>query len=233
MIPTLQFVKESFAQFNKEIFRSSLPEPRLSLTKARTFRGKMVFTREPGCGMRDRCDYEMRISVSFDLSREEWEDVVIHEMIHYYIRFNRIKDDSAHGPVFRRIMKEINTLHGRHITVSARSTEEQRDADIRIRAHYLCIAKLSDGRLGVAPVAKTRIFGLWNVIPKMPGVVAVSWVGSVDPWFNHFPRVMTPKLYIASEEDVRFHLRGGMPLEREGGCIRPVRRHCTPDELLP
>ena len=232
MIPDLQFVKESFARFNRLIFSDALPEPDFSLTRARTFRGKMVCSWKTLFGRRHSFGFEIRISVSFDLPRDEWEDVVIHEMIHYHIACNRISDTSAHGPVFRRMMREINTRHGRHITVSARSTDEQR-ADGPVRAHYLCLAKLSDGRLGVAPVAKTRIFELWDVMRDLPGVAAVSWVGAVDPWFNRFPRVMTPKLYVVSKEDLLLHLKGGLRLEREGQVIRPVRKRCFPDELLP
>lgn len=232
MIPDLQFVKESFTRFNRIVFDNELPEPRLVLTKARTFRGKMACSWKTTFGHRHNFDFEIRISVSFDLPASEWEDVVIHEMIHYYLAYKHISDSSAHGPVFRKMMADINRRHGRHIVVSSRSTDEEA-ADARIRAHYLCLAKLSDGRLAVAPVAKTRIFELWDAMPRIPGVVSTSWVGAVDPWFNRFPRVLSPKLYLSTKEELALHLKGGVRLEKAGNMVKPVRRRCSPDELLP
>lgn len=83
MIPDLNFSKEAFNRFNVMIFGSMLPIPRFTLTKARTFRGKLRYTH--GVGRRAAGDLEIRLSLSFDLPREEWEDVMIHEMIHLFI----------------------------------------------------------------------------------------------------------------------------------------------------
>lgn len=233
MVPDLPFVRKTFTNFNCRIFNSELPEPRFALTKARTFRGKLVYRLSQGFLRKEYNDYEMRFSIGFDLPTEEWEDVVIHEMIHLYIVSKKIKDRSSHGPVFRKMMAEINSCHGRHIVISSRSTESQLDADKRIRGHFLCIAKFNDGRLGVAPVTKTRIFSLWNEYYKIPGVESIKWVGSTDPWFNRFPRAMKVKLYLTSREELLPHLKGGVLLERDGSFIRPVSRRCSPDELLP
>lgn len=232
MLPDILFARQAFNRFNASIFGSQLPEPRFTMTKARTFHGKMVYRWKSVFGRRKCFDFEMRLSLLFNLPEEEWEDVVIHEMIHYYIAFKGLKDSSSHGPLFREFMVKINRAHGRHITVSARTAEEQRE-NSQVRAQYLCIAKFSDGRLGVAPVAKTRIPLLWNGMYSVPGVVALKWIGSVDPWFNRYPRAMKPKLYITSREELLPHLKGGMPLEFDGTYLRALRKRCSPDELLP
>ena len=233
MIPDLTFVANSFDTFNTLIFGGKLPAPRFTLTKARTFHGKLVYRWKYGYLKKVYYDFEMRISVGFDFPAEEWEDVVIHEMIHLYIAHNGIKDTSSHGPVFRNKMAEINRDFNRHITVSGKSTPEQKDADKRIRGHYLCIAKFSDGRLGVAPAAKTRIFELWDIARYFPQAVSHRWIGSTDPWFNRFPRVMKPKLYLTTEAELLPHLKGAVLLVKEGNIIKVVSQRCSPDELLP
>lgn len=233
MIPDILFIKDSFTHFNSLIFREELPEPRFVLTRARTFRGKLCYRVSHSFMRKKYDDFEMRISTGFDLPRAEWEDVVIHEMIHLFIVTKRINDSSSHGPAFRKIMTDINRIHGRKIVVSTRATEEQLDADKRIRGHYLCLAKFNDGRLGVAPVTKTRIFSLWNDFKKFPNVVSIKWIGSTDPWFNRFPRVMKAKLYVAKREEVMPHLKGAVLLEQSGNTIRAVSKRCYPDELLP
>lgn len=233
MTPNLKFIADTFNQYNTLIFGGRLPVPRFRLTHARTFRGKLAYKMrrtllKPVC-----YDFEMRISLDFDLPLPEWEDVVIHEMIHLHIASTGINDSSSHGPAFCSKMMEINRLHNRHITVSAKASPGQKATDTRVRGHYLCIAKFSDGRLGVAPAAKTRIFELWDISRFFPNVVSYRWIGSTDPWFNRFPRVMTPKLYITTEADVLPHLKGALVLVKEGDAIRAVSQHCSPDALLP
>lgn len=233
MIPDLTFVADTFRRFNLLIFEEGLPVPRFRMTHARTFRGKLTYSIRTAWGRRQCSDFEMRISLDFDLPRAEWEDVVIHEMIHLHIAHRGIKDSSSHGPKFRTMMADINRRHGRHVCVTAKSTQEQLDSDKRMRGHYLCIAKFSDGRLGVAPVAKSRIFDLWDAFRKWPEIVNVSWIGTVDPWFNRFPRVMKTKAYITTAEELLPHLRGALRLQRDGSEIRAVNPHCSPDGLLP
>lgn len=230
MIPDLPFLRETFAHFNTIIFGASLPEPRFVLTKARTFRGKLSWRRSSLLRGRRPRDFELRLSTIFDLPQREWEDVVIHEMIHLHIASRGMRDSSPHGTLFRETMERINHLHGRAVVVSARSDGK---SDSRVRPHYLCIVKFSDGRLGVAPVAKSRIFELWDSFTAWPEVSAVSWVGSTDIWFNRFPRVMRTKVYITTQSDLLPHLKGGVRLGRTAQGVRVVSRHCSPDELLP
>lgn len=236
MVPDLAFAKETFHTFNTLIFSSTLPEPRFTMTMARSFRGKLVYKLIRKYGKKTPFDFELRLSKSFDLEKSVWEDVVIHEMIHLYIALKGIKDRSSHGPAFRQMMHDINNTHGRSITVTARSDSEERtavNADKRVKAHYVCIAKFSDGRFGIAPVAKTRIFKLWNLGKLFPEVTSIKWIGTTDSFFNTFPHIRTPKLYRVDPENLKSHLKGAQPLEKTGDVIRVVNRRCSPDELLP
>lgn len=123
MLPDRKFVVDTFNLYNAAIFNSRLPLPQISLSRARTFRGKLTYRKKSVFGKTLCSDFEIRVSTLFDLDRKVWEDVVIHEMIHYYIAFMGICDTSSHGPVFRKMMHGINASHNRNITVSSRSTE--------------------------------------------------------------------------------------------------------------
>lgn len=220
MYPTLEFARATFRRFNSEIFGSRLPEPRFRLTGARTFRGKLVYRRAGLPGLRRNTDFEMRLSVCFDAPMTEWEDVVIHEMIHLRIAAEGLRDRSAHGPLFRSMMSDINRRHGRSVRISSKSTEKELDSDRRVRGHYLFIALFSDGRLGVAPVAMTRLFELWEMHLSFPEVREICRVGSIDPWFNRFPRVLRPKFYITRIDELLPHLRGALELHRTPQGLR-------------
>jgi len=131
MIATEQFILESFSSFNHLCFEGVLPPIPVKLTKARTFLGKITYV-----GRRNFFGrivgyekYVMRISTYYNLCENELEDVIIHEMIHYYIALNGLKDSSAHGKIFRKMMSDINARFGRHITVSRRSKDLNLSAD--------------------------------------------------------------------------------------------------------
>ena len=44
-------------------------------------------------------------------------DVMVHEMIHYYIAWNRIKDNGSHGRQFWHIAKDFNEKYGLNIAI--------------------------------------------------------------------------------------------------------------------
>lgn len=128
MVATSDFVKEKFDFFNGLCFEGALPAIPVVMVKARTFLGKVEYVYNRGFfGRITGCrDFRMKISVSFDLEEAVLEDVILHEMIHYYIALNRIKDSSAHGHVFREMMDSINEKYGRNITVRHRADQTLR-----------------------------------------------------------------------------------------------------------
>ena len=119
MKATVPFVEEKFRQFNESYFGGELPPIPIVLSRARTFLGKLEYKGKRGIfgAVVSYYDFRMKISYNFDLPENELEDVIIHEMIHYYIVLNRIKDTSTHGKVFKGIMHTLNSQYGRHITV--------------------------------------------------------------------------------------------------------------------
>ena len=227
MIASLTFVRKTFDHFNALCFEGVLPAVPIVLSKAGTFLGKMEY--------KSRCDFfgivsshydfRLKISTSFDLQQEELEDVVIHEMIHYYIAYRNIRDSSAHGKTFRRIMETVNRTYGRHITVRHRGEPEQnlvRDGSARYRKHYLCVSTFPDGNKGITVCASTKIFELYRLLPKYYGITKMKWYGSIDPFFNRFPRANTPKIYRITEGELHEHLRDSVPLRCDGHTIGPI-----------
>lgn len=191
-----RLLREMFDRFNALCFEGSLPPVRIALSRSRRTLGQF---RHRTVGTRRECD--ILISVCYDLPVEDIEDVLIHEMIHYAIWHRRIPDRSAHGPVFRRMMEEINTRHGRRLSISHKSTPEERETDTRSRANYLCITRWRDGRTGLTVCATTCIFAIRRAFLGDPRVEALEWRWSSDPWFNRFPRSRTAKAHILSAAD--------------------------------
>ena len=205
MTATIPFIQETFDRFNALCFEGELPAVPIVLTKAGTFLGKLEY--KSRCGffgmVPSHYGFRLKISTGFDLSESELEDVVIHEMIHYYIAYRNLRDTSAHGRTFRRIMEDINSRFGRHITVRHRA-EPQRNL-VR-RSHNVCVSTFEDGKLGVTVCASAWVPKLERLLPLHYRVAKMEWFESRDPFFNRFPRAHTPKIYRVTKEELAEHL---------------------------
>ena len=210
MTPTVEYLEERFDTFNRMCFDGALPRIPIKLSRARTFVGRLIY--RPVRDWRGRVvrreDFVLRISTYFDLPEAEIEDTLIHEMIHYWIAWKGIKDTSSHGKEFRRIMKEINALHGRHLTISHKSTPEEQDRDTRVRDHYFCVSQLADGRTALTVAAQPCIARIRRAFRWSPTVRSQTWYHSRDPWFNRYPHCRSPKIFPVDPAVLQPHLDG-------------------------
>lgn len=215
MKATLEFVQQAFTRFNSLCFEGALPPIPIKLANARTFLGKVTYT-----GKRNIfgkiVSYEkltLRISTAFDLPENELEDVVIHEMIHYCIIFRGLKDTSAHGATFRKMMAEINDRYGRHLTVSHHFKKGALlPIEEKIRENYLCVTLLKNDKWGVTVCAKAKIHELHRKLPRYYPLKSMVWYSSTDPFFNRYPRSRTPRIFKITKEELDAHLPSARPL---------------------
>ena len=122
MVPTIPYIQSRFDEFNARFFAGALPPVPIKLSNARTFLGKLTFTKHRKWlfGEWTYSNFVLRINTRFDLPEQLIEDTILHEMIHYYIAVNQLRDTSTHGHLFRQEMKRINAEGNRHITISYR-----------------------------------------------------------------------------------------------------------------
>lgn len=127
MLPTLPYIQSRFDEFNARFFGGSLPPVPIKLSHARTFLGKLTFTKHRSWlfGPTHYSNFVLRINARIDLPESLIEDTILHEMIHYYIAVNQLRDTSTHGRLFRQEMKRINAEGNRHVTISYRLSKEQ------------------------------------------------------------------------------------------------------------
>ncbi len=205
---TTDYIRERFALFNGMMFGGRLEMPPLKVSNARSTLGQVRCKRS---AQRDGTwrygDFEFVISGRLKLNERAIDDVIIHEMIHYYILSNRIQDTGPHGVVFRRMMDEINSRYGRNIGVRHRMTEEEHATDSRRSLHMVCVVR-GKGWTGIIVAARTRVRALWDAPTHILDVTEWNWYASYDPYFNRFPHVRTLKVYKVAEEELRAHLSG-------------------------
>lgn len=217
MKPTTDYITRKFQEFNAQMFGGKLTMPPIQLSRARTFVGQ--------CAAKKRrtllhgtqlFDFRLKFSICFDLTEEEWEDTIIHEMIHYYIGVNRIKDTSAHGKVFRQMMDTINQRFGRKLTISHRSTPEQKEELYNVKKvwHVIALVYFADGRKGlkVLPRIRQRIETYRSTMLRDKRIAQIDLFMSNDPYFNRFPNSSVFNVVLAKEEEFMPHIENAEPL---------------------
>lgn len=205
---TTDYIRERFALFNGMMFGGRLEMPTLKVSNARSTLGQIRCKRQAQQdGTWRFSDFEFVISGRLKLDGRALDDVIIHEMIHYYILSNQIQDTAPHGVVFRRMMDEINNRYGRNISVRHKMTDTEHDADTRRSLHMVCVVR-GDGWTGIIVAARTRVRALWDAPTRILNVTEWNWYASYDPFFNRFPHVRTLKVYNVEEKELRAHLSG-------------------------
>ena len=226
MKPTIEDITRMFNEFNSQIFDNQLKPLPIRIGNTKSSLGSIHFKRRKKLfGKEELYDFSLHISVRFDLQESEIEDVIIHEMIHYYILSRQIRDTSPHGKIFKQMMNAINAKYNRHITISKRTTRENAPADMRIKIHYICVATLNDGRTGLLVSARTRVFEMWRNIPQQFPVSNVTWYVSKEPYFNQFPNALKPRLFIVDKATLTEHLQSAAELINDGHRIMPKAKN--------
>ena len=225
MLITVSDIQGIFNKYNSLCFDGKLPLPRIRIGHAKGYLGQLRYkVKKDKSGKATYSDFSLNFTQRYEMDQEKLEDVVIHEMIHYYIHYNNIQDTSAHGVVFRKMMDDINIRFKRNITISDRSGLPVSDESQQIKMHLVCVATLKSGDTGVAVCARTRAFEIYDELPKRYDILKFSWYFTSDQYFNRFKRTNTAKLYRADKEEVSQHLATAAELERVGNVIRPKRK---------
>lgn len=223
----MKFLEEKFDGFNDSIFSGHLPRPLMHISSARSFMGQFKVERQ-STRMRINEIYHLTLSDRYDLQEDVLEDIVIHEMIHFLIHFSKIKDLSSHGPQFRKLMNEINSRFGRHITVSHRCSKKELESDDSKGHSIVCLCTMTDGRRLVCRVSQSKVFEIHKAFQEWDKVVNEEWYWVYGSYFNRYRRVLTPRLFSVDKDGLEV-IESGTKLEFaevSGGRIilRPAGR---------
>lgn len=229
MKATIPYIGQKFEEFNRLIFAGQLPEIPVRLSDAKTFLGKCCFRkRRKEDGGIVYYDFELRINTRIDLPESEIEDVIIHEMIHYFIAYKQLEDASSHGPIFRHMMNSINEKYHHHVTVRYKGTEEQAEELIDKKQHYHIVAVVvfADGRsaIKVLPRVIPSIVNYYNKMKEQKEIVAVQLFMSNDVYFNRFPTSSTLTAHYLDAAIIKEHLSGAEKMECDGKTVIRTKR---------
>ena len=211
MIPTVPYIEEKFALFNKQIFQGKLPVLPIVLSDAKTFLGACTYKKKKNLfAATTFYDFKLRINKRIDLPEAEIEDVIIHEMIHYYIAYFGLKDTSLHGKVFKQFMNQINARFGRHITISRKMNEKEKEQlyDTKRRWRVIVVLSFTNGKTGVKSLPRvfSKIQDFCYKISRVVEVKSYSLYITDDPYFSRFPTSVALRIRYADAKELTPHL---------------------------
>ena len=186
---TIDYLRQAFEHYNDLIFEGKLPVPKLKWSRAKTRLGQMACKRKTSWGRIKYYDFTISISNYYKLTKEEIDDVLIHEMIHYSIAYTGLKDTSAHGIVFRGMMDKINRTFNRHITISVRTRNLQARSVQQPKDYLILALKMKDGKYFLSSVNPSAAGKLAISLARAREIAHYAWYQSQDEYFRSMPRV--------------------------------------------
>lgn len=228
MKPTLAFLQQKFDEYNRLIFSGQLPRVRFFESHAKRYLGQCITHHSRSRDGRSvLTEYRLRFSTVWDLPQAEWEDVLIHEMIHLSLNVNGLRDSTPHGTRFRSEMSRINRDYGRHVTISHRSLAPVggRAASLP-RAHVVAHVRMHNGRHGikVLPRVEQRIVDYYARVFASPEVANVNLYMVRDAYFDRFPNSSALYVHFLPEDEILAHLEQAELMQCDG---RRILRHYT------
>lgn len=204
MNPTVEYLEKKFCAFNDLCFDGSLPKIPIELTTSKRFLGRFMYK----IRRFTHRYYDVKIKINRRLDCEEslLEDTLIHEMIHYYIFVNKIKDSSAHGRYFVDIMNSINEKYNRNITISHKSSESfaEQLAGTKKKMRVIAIVTFADSRTGlkVLPDDESKVQLFKRRLKFVTGINSVAYYHSDHIFFNRFPCSTALRFSMVNKEEL-------------------------------
>lgn len=185
------------------MFNGVLPAVPMKLSKARGFLGLCVSLKHRNWRLQMvHSGFELRFSTAFNLPTNVWEDVVIHELIHYFIAYKGLRDTSAHGKLFRKMMTEINAKYHRNVTIShKRSSLPGDSAPVSVKPRVVAVVYFMDGHRGIKVLPSTveRIRAYCRAVSCHKEVDRIELFMAAHAYLMRFPVSSALRVYAADE----------------------------------
>lgn len=107
MIADYNTMPMMFWECNKKYFERSLPTPKFGLFKKLNLLAEFVYYKNKN-GRKPIKDQRILFSEYYDFDEETFRNLMVHEMIHYYIAWNGIECKHDHGKEFMEMAHELN-----------------------------------------------------------------------------------------------------------------------------
>ena len=112
VVPNIYNVMWLFNEYNNKCFGGELPRPMLNLVHDKKTLGRFT------CDFYDDEMENPRIDISdnYEYTEDRLRDVLVHEMIHYYLAYTQQDVYLTHGKEFKAMANYVNSNFGMNVT---------------------------------------------------------------------------------------------------------------------
>lgn len=116
MVANLHNMQLAFDECNEKYFEGKLPIPMFDLLHSFRTCGYCQCDYEQGWFSRTLYNFRISMTDYYDFTPKQFEDILVHEMIHYYLAYFGIDKSLSHGREFKKMAKRLNQTYGLNIT---------------------------------------------------------------------------------------------------------------------
>ena len=116
MVANLDNMLITFDECNMKYFEGKLPIPMFDLLHSFRTCGYFHCKYEYVWFSKKLFDFCISITDYYDFTQKQFEDIFVHEMIHYYLAYFGIDKSCSHGREFKKMAKQLNQTYGLNIT---------------------------------------------------------------------------------------------------------------------
>ena len=125
MIADYNTMPRMFWECNRLYFDHSLPTPKFGLMKKLNRLARFEYFKN-NKGKAPIKRQTILFSEYYDFDEETFRNLMVHEMIHYYLAWNRINTKKDHGKEFMEIAQDLNVKYGLNVTKTLDASSFQR-----------------------------------------------------------------------------------------------------------
>ena len=196
MTLTISYISEKFEKYNNLYFNGSLKTPKFKISNSKRALGTLSISRRLNFYGGYTKEHTISISKYYDRTEKQYDNTLIHEMIHLYISQNDIIDNGSHGRRFKAECARINKYGwdlSRTTDISGwkLSEEAQKRLDNKLsNAMYDIIVYQmydTDNTQFIFRVAKGKALNYYNHLKYKCKAVKVKYFKSNDNIFESLP----------------------------------------------
>lgn len=112
---TIEDIQLLFFKYNSKYFDLALTLPSIKIIHSKKIVGRFSCLVYPDGEFTDPL---IEISDAYQYTKEQLRNILVHEMVHYYLVVTKADLKIKHGKAFKHMMQHLNEIYGLNITIT-------------------------------------------------------------------------------------------------------------------
>ena len=127
----------SFCLYNEKYFEGKLPTPLFDLLHSYRTCGYFQYSYRQVWFCKELYDFKIMITDYYDFTERQFTDIMVHEMIHYYLAYFGLDKRCRHGKEFKKMAERLNGQYGLNIVTEVDLSQYKRREGTPLFSYWL------------------------------------------------------------------------------------------------